>query len=95
MTEQIDHPRHYQRGGLEAITVIEAWDLGFSLGSAVKYICRAGSKTGDDPCEALRKAAWYCLREAGRIEAARSTVSTTADQRTEQRRVEDWKPWIE
>jgi hypothetical protein len=42
MTDPINHPPHY--GGdstYEAIKVIEAWGLGFSLGNALKYICRA------------------------------------------------------
>lgn len=59
MGERIDHPPHY--GGAdnpyEAIKVIEAWSLGFSLGNAVKYIARAGKK--DDRLEDLRKARWY------------------------------------
>ena len=45
--EQVDHPSHY--GGAEnvyeAIKVIDAWDLGFSLGNTVKYISRAGRIT--------------------------------------------------
>lgn len=44
--KMVDHPAHY--GGednvYEAIKVIDAWALGFSLGNAVKYICRAGKK---------------------------------------------------
>ena len=44
--EQVNHPDHY--GGsdniYEAIKVIDAWDLGFSLGNTVKYISRAGKK---------------------------------------------------
>ena len=43
--EHVNHPIHY--GGkdneYEAIKVIDAWDLGFSLGNTVKYISRAGS----------------------------------------------------
>lgn len=42
----IEHPRHY--GGAdnpcEAIKVIEAHDLNFNLGNALKYILRAGKK---------------------------------------------------
>lgn len=45
-TEPQIRPKHY--GGAdnlyEAIKVIEAWSLNFSLGNAVKYICRAGKK---------------------------------------------------
>lgn len=62
MSEQVDHPAHY--GGAdnpyEAIKVIEAWGLDFSLGNAVKYISRAGKK--GDRVEDLRKAQWYLQR---------------------------------
>ncbi len=61
--ETMDHPSHYRKdSGIEAIDVIEAWGLGFNLGNAVKYICRAGQKyelKGDD----LEKAVWYLQRE--------------------------------
>lgn len=66
--EVVDHPQHY--GGkdniYEAIKVIEAWDLGFHLGNAVKYICRAGKKHSQ--LEDLRKAHWYLSREIERLE---------------------------
>ena len=56
----VNHPNHY--GGAdnpyEAIKVIDAWGLGFSLGNAVKYISRAGKK-GDNAYEDIQKAAWY------------------------------------
>jgi hypothetical protein len=59
--EQVNHPNHY--GGetniYEAIKVIDAWDLGFSLGNTVKYISRAGKKDPDKELEDLRKAKWY------------------------------------
>ena len=60
----VDHPEHY--GGAEdpyeAIKVIEAWELGFCLGNAVKYIARAGRKPGSDWVEDLSKARWYIDR---------------------------------
>lgn len=67
MTKQaknnVDHPAHY--GGAdnpyEAIKVIEAWQLGFCLGNAVKYIARAEKKGA--PLEDLQKARWYLDRE--------------------------------
>lgn len=63
--EQVDHPSHY--GGAdnpyEAIKVIEAWGLGFSLGNAVKYLSRAGKKDPAKMVEDLRKAVWYIERE--------------------------------
>ena len=59
--EHVNHPIHY--GGkdneYEAIKVIDAWDLGFSLGNTVKYISRAGKKGKDKELEDLRKALLY------------------------------------
>lgn len=63
--DNINHPEHYQGKGLECIDVIEAFDLGFSLGNAVKYILRAGKK--GDRLEDLRKAIWYLQREINRV----------------------------
>lgn len=33
----VDHPSNYNAGGIEVIDAIEAWQLGFDLGNAVKY----------------------------------------------------------
>ncbi len=60
----VDHPPHYTRGGLETIDAIEAWQLNFHLGNAVKYISRAGHK--GDAVEDLKKARWYLDREIAR-----------------------------
>jgi uncharacterized protein YciU (UPF0263 family) len=62
----VNHPKHYTRGGIETIDVIEAWELNFHLGNAVKYISRAGHK--GDAIEDLRKARWYLDREIARRE---------------------------
>lgn len=62
--ENINHPQHY--GGdttYEAIKVIEAWELGFCLGNAVKYISRAGKKDPEKTLEDLQKAVWYLERD--------------------------------
>ena len=63
---EINHPSHY--GGkdnpYEAIKIIEAWDLGFHLGNAVKYIIRARYKGTYD--QDLEKAKWYLDREIAR-----------------------------
>ena len=63
--ERVDHPRHYNLhpSGVECIDIIE--HLGFNVGSAIKYLWRAGLKT-EDPTEDLEKAAWYCRREVER-----------------------------
>lgn len=57
---QINHPPHYTKGGIEAIDVIEAWNLDFHLGNALKYIARAGRK--GDAREDIEKAVWYLER---------------------------------
>ena len=54
-------PDYYKNGGLEAFDVIDAFDLGFNLGNAFKYIARAGKK--GDKAEDLRKAVTYLNRE--------------------------------
>ena len=69
MAEAVNHPAHYQAGGLEAIDVIEAFGLGFSLGNAAKYILRAGRK--GDAVEDLKKARWYLDREIANREASK------------------------
>lgn len=60
--DMVNNPPHYQgAGGLQPIDVVEAFDLGFNTGNAVKYLCRAGRK--GSRLEDLRKAAWYVARE--------------------------------
>lgn len=65
--EAVNHPSYYKTGGIEAIDVIEAWDLDFCLGNTVKYIARCGKKS-DKVVEDLKKAAWYLNREIERME---------------------------
>lgn len=59
---EVNHPAHYNHGGVEAIDVIEAWDLGFHLGNAVKYISRAGHKSLETQEQDIEKAIWYLQR---------------------------------
>ena len=66
MIEQINHPQHYNNGKIEAIDVIEDWELNFSLGCVIKYICRANYK--GTTIQDLKKAAWYLNREINRRE---------------------------
>lgn len=70
-SEEVNHPDHYGGAGnpYEAIRVIEAWNLGFCLGNAVKYIARAGRK--GDRLTDLRKARWYLDREIENLEKSR------------------------
>jgi hypothetical protein len=59
MEEKVSNPEHYHPGTYEAIKVIKAWNLGFCLGNVVKYLSRAGIKTGSSALEDLKKAQWY------------------------------------
>lgn len=65
--EIINHPNHY--GGdtvYETIKVIEAWDLDFCIGNAVKYLSRAGKK--GPAIQDLQKALWYIQRRINQLE---------------------------
>lgn len=69
MKETINHPEHY--GGdntYEAIKVIEAWNLDFSLGNTIKYISRAGKKDKSKEIEDMKKALWYLDRKIKTLE---------------------------
>lgn len=59
----VTSPAHYTHGGIETIDFIEAKNLNFHLGNAVKYISRAGKKDPEKEIEDLRKAIWYIERQ--------------------------------
>lgn len=61
MTDNVNHPPHYNShpSKIECITITE--HMGFNLGNAVKYIWRADLK--GDAIEDLLKACWYLTRE--------------------------------
>lgn len=61
------NPKHYTATAIQPIDAIEAWNLGFCLGNAVKYISRAGKKSQSSHIEDLRKAVWYIEREIKRL----------------------------
>jgi predicted O-methyltransferase YrrM len=68
--EQVNHPNHYggSENDYEAIKVIDAWDLGFSLGNTVKYISRAGKKNKEKELEDLKKGLWYLQHHIDTLE---------------------------
>ena len=70
-SEAVDHPQHYGGGDnpYETIKVIEAWNLDFCLGNAVKYISRAGKKNAQTELEDLKKAEWYIQRRISQLAA--------------------------
>lgn len=65
--EKVNHPKHYNEhpSGVECIDIAEGFN--FNLGSAIKYIWRAGLKPGEDTLDELRKAVWYINREIERL----------------------------
>lgn len=64
MVDLVNDPPHYKHGGIETIDYIEAKELNFHLGNAVKYISRANHK--GTPLQDIRKAIWYLERELDR-----------------------------
>ena len=60
---------YYKGKGMEVIDVIQAFELGYNLGSVVKYILRAGKKGKRyKKVEDLKKAQWYLNIEIQREE---------------------------
>jgi hypothetical protein len=59
----VNHPSHYTQGKIEVIDFIDDQQLGFSLGNAIKYICRAGKKSDNGYVQDLEKAKWYLEHE--------------------------------
>ena len=65
----VHHPAHYCYSEYEPKDVIRGWGLNFNLGSAVKYIARAGRK--DDILQELNKAKQFIEFEIEAIEKER------------------------
>jgi hypothetical protein len=65
--DMVNSPAHYKVGGIETIDFIEAKQLGYHLGNAVKYISRADHKGAR--IQDLEKAKWYLDREIKRLSA--------------------------
>ena len=59
--DPVNHPYHYKVGGIETIDFIEAKELNYNMGNAVKYISRADHKGNKQ--QDLEKAVWYLNRE--------------------------------
>ena len=71
------NPEHYNRLNPQPKDVIRAWGLNFNLGSAVKYISRAGHK--DDIVQDLKKAQEFIQFEIDAIEAEREKTTKPKD----------------
>lgn len=65
MIDQVNHPSHYNKGGIEAIDVMEAATINLSgaeavnTASALKYLFRWKDKGG---AQDLEKARWHIDR---------------------------------
>jgi hypothetical protein len=68
MSDNVNHPAHYNTGKIEVIEFIEDQRLGYHKGNAIKYICRAGRKNTPE-AEDLAKAIWYLRRELELIQS--------------------------
>jgi hypothetical protein len=77
VSDIVNHPKHYKASnGIEAIEVVEGFDLGFRKGNAVTYILRCDKKCQSSDVkerhaaaiEDLKKARWYIDREIADLE---------------------------
>ena len=65
MSDNVNHPNHYNQGGIECIDAIKAATVGktgieaFCVGNAIKYLWRYEEKNG---VEDVKKAKWYIER---------------------------------
>ncbi len=65
-------PKHYQLpNGFQVIDLTSQLD--FCSGNVVKYVARAGNKTGESTLDDLRKAKYYLERLIDDAEAKRQT----------------------
>lgn len=75
--KMIKSPKHYTEGRkFEPKDVIRDWGLNFNLGSAVKYLSRAGRKA--DTIEDLKKAQEFIQFEIDALEAERKKAEPKA-----------------
>ena len=76
----VKSPKHYTAGRkFEPKDVIRDWKLNFNLGSALKYIARAGRK--GDPVEDLEKAREYLAFEIEALKAESGKSSKVAEEK--------------
>lgn len=73
------NPAHYQtviRGRkVGAADIIEAFGLDWHMGTAMKYILRAGKKPGEPQAQDIEKAIWYLKRKLARIKVEEANES--------------------
>ena len=82
------NPDHYKgnKAGIQAIDVIEIFDLNFSRGNAIKYILRAGRKSEKGyeqtikEVEDLEKAKWYIDHEINRLKKENNLIKDNSNE---------------
>lgn len=78
MTDPVDNPSHYNKGGIEVIDVIETYAKSdFRLANVIKYVCRCDYK--GQKLQDLQKAAWYLDRAIVDLEAEADIAIWEAD----------------
>lgn len=75
--DMVKNPEHYCFSKYEPKDVIREWGLNFNLGSAVKYIARAGRK--DDIVQDLKKAREFLSFEIEALEAERGKSTSKVE----------------
>lgn len=71
MSDMVNNPPHYKRGGIEVIDVIDALEFDFYDANAFKYLARAGHKNPDKEIEDREKSIWYQQRKLNKLKATR------------------------
>lgn len=75
MSEQVNHPEHYNQGSIECIDAMEA-AMGplavahFCHGSAFKYLWRVGMKPDNPVVQDFKEAGWYIHKAIELVEKA-------------------------
>lgn len=72
------HPDYYNGGVIEAWDYIKDHNMDFDIGNAIKYLTRAGKKSGNPKREDLEKAIQYIQHEI-MYEAVRNPESDTEE----------------
>ena len=85
MSEQVNHPAHYLKGGRECIDVmVEKFGtravIDFCICNQFKYEWRAGLKEGNSKDQDLAKAKWYKDKAKELIVEYFRTFAETAEQ---------------
>lgn len=72
--DPVNHPSYYADGNIEVIDYIEDKNLGYHLGTAIKYISRAGKKREqgmtdkEKEIQDLQKAVWFINRKIEQLQ---------------------------